>query len=78
MGHLGVHLLANKQGLNPDYTIADARKGLRAGQAAVWPDTPCHGGFHIQHQCQGLANFLSPSDWSHCQTATAGAQNEPS
>lgn len=56
-----MHLLdANKQELNPDYTIADAAKGLRAGQAAVWPDTPCHGDiFHIQHQCQGLANFLS-------------------
>ena len=57
----GVHLLdANKQGLNPDYTIADAAKGLRAGQAAAWPDTPCHGDvFHIQHQFKGLANFLS-------------------
>ena len=57
----GVHLLdASEQGLVPDYTIADAGKGLRAGQAAAWPDTPCHGDiFHIQHQCQGLANFLS-------------------
>ena len=57
----GVHLLdASEQGLVPDYTIADAGKGLRAGQAAAWPDTPCHGDiFHIQHQCKGLANFLS-------------------
>jgi len=39
-----VHLLdAGKQGLNPDYTIADAAKGLRAGQAVAWPKTPCHG-----------------------------------
>jgi len=36
----GVHLLdASKQGLSPDYTIADAAKGLRAGQAAAWPNT---------------------------------------
>jgi len=35
-----VHLLdASQQGLSPDYTIADAAKGLRAGQAA-WPKTP--------------------------------------
>jgi hypothetical protein len=36
----GVHLLdASKQGLKPDYTIADAAKGHRAGQAAAWPKT---------------------------------------
>jgi transposase-like protein len=57
----GVHLLdATKQGLKPDYTIADAGQGLRAGQKAVWDDTPCHGDvFHIQHQYEGLANTLS-------------------
>jgi len=57
----GVHLLdAAQQGLDPDYTIADARQGLRAGQRAAWGDTPCHGDvFHIQHQCEGLANTLS-------------------
>ncbi|MBV8884495.1 MAG: hypothetical protein JO235_10940 [Chroococcidiopsidaceae cyanobacterium CP_BM_RX_35] len=57
----GVHLLdASQQGLNLDYTIADAAKGLRAGQAAAWPETPCHGDiFHIQHQGKGLVNFLS-------------------
>ena len=33
----GVHLLdATKQGLKPDYTIADAGQGLRAGQRAAW------------------------------------------
>lgn len=53
----GVHLLdASKQGLNPDYTIADAAKGLRAGQAAAWPKTPCHGDiFHIQPSRQGIS-----------------------
>jgi len=57
----GVHLLdAAQQGLDPDYTIADAGQGLRAGQRAAWSDTPCHGDvFHIQRQCEGLANTLA-------------------
>ena len=57
----GFHLLeAMEQGLNPEYTIADAAKGLRAGQKAAFGDKPCHGDiFHIQHQCQTLANSLS-------------------
>jgi len=57
----GVHLLdAAQQGLRPDYTIADAGQGLRAGQRAAWGDTPCHGDvFHIQRQCEGLANTLA-------------------
>jgi hypothetical protein len=56
-----VHLLdATRQGLEPDYTIADAGQGLRAGQKAAWDDTPCHGDvFHIQHQYESLANTLS-------------------
>jgi len=51
----GVHLLdAAQQRLDPDYTIADAGQGLRAGQRAAWGDTPCHGDvFHIQRQCEG-------------------------
>ena len=57
----GVHLLDSaERGLRPDYTIADAGRGLRAGQEAAWGDTPCHGDvFHIQRQCEGLANTLS-------------------
>ena len=56
----GVHLLdATQPRLDPDYTIADAGQGLRAGKA-VWGDTPCHGDvFHIQRQCEGLANTLA-------------------
>jgi hypothetical protein len=56
----GVHLLdASTQGLGPDYTIADAGQGLRAGQKAAWGDTPCYGDvFHIQRQCETLANTL--------------------
>ncbi|MET3134562.1 hypothetical protein AAKU55_004862 [Oxalobacteraceae bacterium GrIS 1.11] len=35
----GVHLLnASLQSLNPDYTVADAGQGLRAGQKAAWGD----------------------------------------
>jgi hypothetical protein len=57
----GVHLLdATRQGLKPDYTIADAGQGLRAGQRAAWGNTPCHGDvFHITRQYEGVANTLS-------------------
>ena len=57
----GVHLLDTiEQGLKPEYTIADAGQGLRAGQKAAWGATPCHGDvFHIQRQCEGLANTLA-------------------
>ncbi len=57
----GIHLLdASQHGLNPDYTIADAGQGLRAGQKAAWGDKPCHGDvFHIQHQCEAMANTLA-------------------
>jgi hypothetical protein len=56
-----VHLLdATEQGLKPEYTIADAGQGLRAGQKAAWGSTPCHGDvFHIQRQCEGFTNTLS-------------------
>ncbi len=56
----GYHLLeASEQGLNPDYSIADAGKGLRAGHQAAWPGKPCHGDvFHILHQGEGLENYL--------------------
>jgi hypothetical protein len=57
----GVHRLdAIEQGLKPEYRIADAGQGLRAGQKAAWGATPCHGDvFHIQRQCEGLANTLA-------------------
>lgn len=39
-----------KQGLHPERIIADAGKGLRAGQALAWPGVPCDGDhFHILH-----------------------------
>ncbi|MDJ0717213.1 MAG: hypothetical protein QNJ54_23850 [Prochloraceae cyanobacterium] len=47
--------LTEKQGLKPERTIADAAKGLRAGQSAVWPDIPCNGDiFHIKRQYQKM------------------------
>lgn len=56
----GVHLLdLRDRGLNPIYTIADGGKGLRAGQAAAWPDTPCHGDvFHAEREFGKLAYYL--------------------
>lgn len=55
------HLLdAMEQGFKPNYTIADGGTALRAGQKAAMPETPCHGDvFHIQQQCQYLANSLT-------------------
>jgi hypothetical protein len=72
----GVHLLdATGQGLKPDYTIADAGQGLRAGQKVAWGAVPCHGDvFHIQRQCEGLANTLArlaKGATSRCKTLQA-------
>ena len=57
----GYHLLdVMTQGFDPDYTIADGGSGLRAGQEAVMPGTPCHGDvFHIQQQFEQVANGLA-------------------
>ena len=58
----GCHLLdAVDRGLAPTRTIADAGNGLRAGhQAAFGEEVPCHGDvFHLQHQCQTVANSLT-------------------
>src|ERR1700759_4802400 len=54
-----IHLLDLKtQGLNPDYVIADAGTGLRAGQKIAWSDTPCHGDtFHIEQQFETVGNI---------------------
>ena len=42
------------------YTIADGGSGLRAGQKAAMPATPCHGDvFHIQQQFEQVANGLA-------------------
>lgn len=56
----GVHLLdLSERGLNLDYTIADAGKALRAGQAAAWGTTPCYGDvFHCEYNLTKLATYL--------------------
>ncbi len=53
-------LEASEQGLNPDYTIADAGQGIRAGQKAAWGDKPCHGDvWHIFDQGETLCRNLA-------------------
>ena len=48
-----------KQGLQPERIIADAGKGLRAGQALAWPTVPCDGDhFHILHLMGSLTTTL--------------------
>lgn len=56
----GVRLLdLADRGLRPDYTIADGGGGLRAGQAAAWEGTPCHGDvFHAEYEFGKLAHYL--------------------
>ncbi|MBI4026028.1 MAG: hypothetical protein HY360_13665 [Verrucomicrobia bacterium] len=48
----GVHLLESSQkGLAPHRIIADGGLGLRAGQKAAWPNTPCDAGvFHAKEK----------------------------
>jgi hypothetical protein len=57
----GVHLLdLERQGLRPDYTVADGGAALRAGQAAAWPQVPCHGDvFHAERELGKVAYYLA-------------------
>lgn len=56
----GLHLLElQKQGLNPEATIADGGRGFRAGHAIVWPDVPCRADvFHALYDVGQLASYL--------------------
>lgn len=56
----GVHLLdLSARGLNVDHTIADAGKGLRAGQAEAWPGKPCWGDvFHAERDAGKATTYL--------------------
>ena len=56
-----MHLLdAAKQGLDRDYTGADAGAGLCAGQVAAWGDKPCHGDVcHVRQQREAVTNVLA-------------------
>ena len=52
-------LEAEERGLDPDYTIGDGGKGLRAGQKLAWPETPCHGDvFHVLHDFGKTSIYL--------------------
>ncbi|MGH9365105.1 MAG: hypothetical protein ACRD1B_07560, partial [Thermoanaerobaculia bacterium] len=55
-----VHLLdLCERGLNLEYTVADAGKGLRAGQAEAWPTVPCRGDvFHAERDMGNMATYL--------------------
>jgi hypothetical protein len=55
-----VHLLdLSERGLNLEYTVADAGKGLRAGQAEAWPTVPCRGDvFHAQREIGHMTTYL--------------------
>lgn len=61
-----IHLLdCIRQGLHPDYTVADGGAGLRAGQALVWDDVPCFGdNFHIIREIIGLSGKLDKAAYS--------------
>jgi len=56
----GVHLLQlSERGLDLEYTVADAGKGLRAGQAQAWPTIPCRGDvFHAEREIGNLSTYL--------------------
>lgn len=56
----GIRFLDLKdRGLNPEYTVADAGQGLRAGQAIAWPLTRCRSDvFHALFAAGGLASYL--------------------
>ncbi len=73
----GVHLLElTAQGLAVQYTVADGGRGLRAGQKAAWPDTPCHGDvFHAERELGNLAFFLQHRA-AGCTTARQGLERK--
>jgi len=56
----GLRLLElQDRGFQPEATIADAGKGLRAGQALAMPEVPCRGDvFHALQSVQSLLTFL--------------------
>ncbi len=77
----GYHLLeASERGLNPDYSIADAAKGLRAGHEAAWPGKPCHGDvFHILYQGERERKLLTQKGiWSDKATRKIRREDEKS
>lgn len=57
----GWYLLeAVEQGLDPDFTIADAGKGIRAAHRSIWNDKVCQGDvWHILDQAATLCRSLA-------------------
>lgn len=56
----GIHLLyAMDKGFNPEYTVADFGKGLRAGQKLALPNVPCFGDvFHPLYDFKRVLRVL--------------------
>ena len=67
----GVRLLElQDQGLQPEATIADAGKGIQAGQALAMPQVPCRGDvFHALQTVQSLVTFLENRAYAAIGTA---------
>jgi len=52
-------LLCEERGLSLDQLVADFGTGLRAGQAAVWPDLPCDADvFHVLMELGKIGTYL--------------------
>lgn len=66
----GVHLLdLQAKGLILDHTIADGGKGLRAGQAQVYPECPCWGDlFHLLQELSRLSSYVENRAFSTLAT----------
>jgi hypothetical protein len=62
----GIRLLElQERGFAPEATVADAGKGLRAGQALAMPGVPCRGDvFHALKDVQAMATFLENRAYS--------------
>jgi hypothetical protein len=67
----GVRLLElQDQGFQPEATIADAGKGIRAGQALAMAEVPCRGDvFHALQTVQSLTTFLENRAYAAIGTA---------
>ena len=67
----GLRLLElQDQGFQPEATVADAGKGIRAGQSLAMPEVPCRGDvFHILQTVQSLATFLENRAYGTIGTA---------
>ena len=66
------------QGFQPEATIADAGKGLRAGQALAMPEVPCRGDvFHALQSVQSLLTFLENRAYAAIDTASDLQRKKP-